>query len=505
VRLRELLASLPWPKTSEEDMEITGIASDSRQVKPGDLFVALKGLEYDGHQFIPEALTRGARALVVEEATTIPEVDLPLIVVPNSRQALAHLAAAWYGFPSRRLRLIGITGTDGKTTTVSLVRAILEAAGQPAGMVTTVKAIIGDEEMETGLHTTTPEALELQNLLARMVQAGCKYAVIEATSHGLAQYRLEASHFDVAAITNITHEHLDYHKTFAEYREAKAKLFRSLSTSARKSGVSKVAILNADDPSFPYFSQIPVEQRFTYGLKEPAQVRAKEISLLPTALHFTAITPIGRFFIRSPLVGRFNLYNLLAAIAVGLSQAIPIEAIQEGVRRMAGVKGRMERVDLGQPFQVIIDFAHTPNGLHHALEIARFMTRGRLFLVFGSAGLRDRAKRPMMGQIAGQLADIVIITAEDPRTEDLNTIMEEIARGCKKAGREEGTDFWRISDRGEAIQFAINRAEPGDLVIITGKGHEKSMCFGTTEYPWSDHEAVREALMRRDRSRGRAR
>ncbi len=495
MRLHKLLTSLPWPKTSEQDIEITGIASDSRQVKPGDLFVALKGLEYDGHQFIPEALARGARALVVEEA--IPEVDLPLIVVPDSRQALAHLAAAWYRFPSRRLRLIGVTGTDGKTTTVSLVHAILDAAGQPTGMVTSVNAIIGEEEMETGLHTTTPDALELQDLLARMVEAGCKYAVIEATSHGLAQYRLEACHFDVAVITNITHEHLDYHKTFAEYREAKARLFRSLAISARKPNVSKVSVLNADDPSFDYLKDIPADKQIAYGLHRPADVTAEQVALLPTGTRFTPQTPAGSFSIQSTLVGEFNVYNLLAAIAVATSQDVSPRAIQEGVSRMSGVPGRMEKIDLGQPFPVIIDFAHTPNALRHALEMARLMTSGRLFVVFGCAGLRDRAKRPMMGEIAGQLADRVVITAEDPRTEDLNVIMEEIARGCVKAGREEGTDFWRIGDRGEAIQFAIDRAEPGDLVIITGKGHEKSMCFGTTEYPWSDHQAVREALVRR--------
>jgi UDP-N-acetylmuramoyl-L-alanyl-D-glutamate--2,6-diaminopimelate ligase len=497
VRLHELLTSLPWPRTSEEDIEITGIASDSRQVKPGDLFVALKGFEHDGHQFIPEALARGARALVVEEA--IPEVDLPLIVLPNSRRALAHLGAAWYRFPSQRLRLIGVTGTDGKTTTVSLVHAILETAGQPTGMVTSVNAIIGEKEMETGLHTTTPDALELQNLLARMVQAGCQYAVIEATSHGLAQYRLEACHFDVATITNITHEHLDYHKTFAEYREAKARLFRSLAISARKPNVSKVSVLNADDPSFDYLKDIHTDKQIVYGLRHPADVTAEQVDLLPTGTRFTAQTPAGSFPIQSPLVGEFNVYNLLAAIAVATSQDVSFGAIQEGVSRMSGVPGRMEKIDLGQPFPVIIDFAHTPNALRHALEIARLMTSGRLFVVFGCAGLRDRAKRPMMGEIAAQLADRVIITAEDPRTEDLSAIMEEIARGCEKVGREKGTDFWQIGDRAEAIQFAIDRAEPGDLVIITGKGHEKSMCFGTTEYPWSDHEAVREALERRKR------
>jgi UDP-N-acetylmuramoyl-L-alanyl-D-glutamate--2,6-diaminopimelate ligase len=353
--------------------------------------------------------------------------------------------------------------------------------------------------METGLHTTTPEALELQSLLARMVQAGCEYAVIEATSHGLAQHRLEACHFDVATITNITHEHLDYHKSFQEYREAKALLFHDLATSFRKPGTPKVSVLNLDDPSFDYLKEIPADQQITYSLHHQADVTAEQVTLLPTGTRFIAQTPAGSFAIRSPLVGKFNVYNLLAAIAVASSQEVSSAAIQEGVTRISGVPGRMEKIDLGQPFQVIIDFAHTPNALRHALEIARFMTRGRLFVVFGCAGLRDRSKRPMMGEIAGQLADRVIITAEDPRTEDLKAIMEEIARGCEKAGREEGTDFWRIGDRGEAIQFAIDKAEPGDLVIITGKGHEKSMCFGTTEYPWSDHQAVKEALEQRKR------
>jgi len=499
MRLRELLASLPWPKTSEQDIEITGIASDSRQVKPGHLFVALKGLEYDGHQFMPEALDRGARALVVEEVATLPQVDLPLIVVPNSRQALAHLAAAWYHFPSQRLRLIGVTGTDGKTTTVNLIRSILETAGYPTGMVTSVSAVIGKEELDTGFHTTTPDPLEVQGYLARMVQEGCQYAILEATSHGLAQDRLEGCHFDVAAITNITHEHLDYHKTFADYREAKALLFRNLATSFRKPRTPKVAVLNLDDPSFDYLKEIPADRQITYGLRGPADVTAAEIALLPTGTRFTAQTPAGSFPLQSPLVGEFNLYNLLAAIAIATSQEVSPEAIQEGISRVSGIPGRMEKIDLGQPFQVVIDFAHTPNALHHALQIARFMTPGRLFVVFGCAGLRDRAKRPMMGEIAGQLADRVIITTEDPRTEDLNDIMEEIAFGCIKAGRKEGIDFWRIGDRAQAIQFAIDRAKPGDLVIITGKGHEKSMCFGTTEYPWSDHQAVREALERHKR------
>ncbi len=497
MRLRELQSALPWPRTSTQDVEIAGLASDSRQVEPGYLFVAIKGLEHDGHQFIPEAVARGAVALVVEEGVPFPDVPLPTIAVPDSRRALAYLAAAWHGFPSERLRLIGVTGTDGKTTTCNLIRSIFEAAGHPTGMVTSVEAIIGPERLDTGLHTTTPEALEVQRYLARMVEVGCQYAVLEATSHGLAQARLEACHFDLAVLTNITPEHLDYHRTFQEYQEAKARLFQGLISSKRKEGVPKVSILNLDDPSYERFRGIPADRYLTYGLHEEAQIRAQGLSLSPSGLRFTTQTPDGDSPVESPLVGKFNLWNLLAAIAVGVSQDLPFSAMQEGIQAMSGVVGRMEKVALGQPFSVIIDFAHTPNSLERALETACLLTSGRVISVFGCAGLRDRGKRPVMGEIAGRLADGVVITAEDPRTEPLEAIMAQIAQGCQRAGRREEVDFWRIGDRKEAIRFAIDMAQEGDLVLITGKGHERSMCFGTTEYPWSDHQAVREALKER--------
>jgi UDP-N-acetylmuramoyl-L-alanyl-D-glutamate--2,6-diaminopimelate ligase len=327
-----------------------------------------------------------------------------------------------------------------------------------------------------------------------MAEVGCQYAVLEATSHGLAQSRLEACHFDLAVLTNITPEHLDYHRTFQEYQQAKARLFQGLISSKRKEGVAKVSILNLDDPSYERFRSIPADQYLTYGLHEGAQIKAQGFSLSPFGLRFTAQTPNGDFPVESPLVGKFNLWNLLAAIAVGVSQGLPFSAMQEGIQAMSGVVGRMEKVALGQPFSVIIDFAHTPNSLERALETARLFSPGRVISVFGCAGLRDRDKRPVMGEIAGRLADHVVITAEDPRTEPLEAIMAQIAQGCQRAGRREGIDFWRIADRKEAIRFALDMAQEGDLVLITGKGHERSMCFGTAEYPWSDHQAVREAM-----------
>lgn len=501
MQLSQLLMTLPQKDVRGNlDVEITGLTCDSRQVKPGDLFVAVEGLTVDGHDFIPQALERGVVAVVGERGPEFPSVpsapSIPFIHVPNSRQALAWLAAAFHGYPARQLKVVGVTGTDGKTTTVNLIQAILAAAGHKTGLISSVNALIGDKYYDTGLHVTTPEALDVQRYLAQMVAAGSEYAVLESTSHGLAQHRLTACEYDVAVVTNITHEHLDYHGTYEEYRVAKARLFRDLATSFRKPDTLKVSILNTDDSSFDYLRAIPADRHLTYGLSNPADVTARDI--VPSdAIRFVAQTPRGDFEVHSYLVGSFNVYNILAAIAVGISQEIPSGAMQEGIASVTGVVGRMERMDLGQDFTVIVDFAHTPNALERALETARGLTQGEVIVVFGCAGLRDAAKRPMMGEIAGQLADHVVITAEDPRTESLDDIMAQIALGCQKAGRREGEHYWRIGDRGEAIEFAIHKARPGDLVIVTGKGHERSMCFGRTEYPWSDHEAVRAALERR--------
>ena len=499
--LSQLLKALPEKKTNGNlGVNVCGLASDSRLVRPGDLFVAIKGLNTDGHDFIPQAIERGAIAIITERelspsSSEFPfPPEFPVILVPDSRAALAYLAAAWHNYPARQMRVVGVTGTDGKTTTVNLIHSILAAAGHKTGMISTVNALIGDISYDTGLHTTTPDAPDVQRFLAQMVEAGTEYAVLEVTSHGLAQHRVTACDFDVAVVTNITHEHLDYHGTYQAYLEAKARLFHALMMSARKPDTPKIAVLNADDNSFSHLRPIPADIHLTYGLGVSADVTASEISSTPEGLAFTAHTPRGSFPVRSLLIGRYNVYNVLAAIAVGVSQNLPILAIQQGIEVVRGVIGRMERVDVGQPFTVIVDFAHTPNALQRALETARELTPGQVIVVFGCAGLRDRIKRPVMGEIAGRLADRVVITAEDPRTEDLDAIMAQIVAGCEKAGRHEGEDYWRIGDRAEAIAFAVRLARPGDLVLVTGKGHEQSMCFGTTEYPWSDHQAVREAL-----------
>jgi UDP-N-acetylmuramoyl-L-alanyl-D-glutamate--2,6-diaminopimelate ligase len=503
MQFRQLMSALPTVVNIDQpDLEVQGLAADSRKVRSGDLFVAYKGVQTDGHRYISQALEAGAVALVAEDeqfsrSPTGQSWPVPVVLVDDGREALAYLAASFHSFPSRRLRLIGVTGTDGKTTTVNLIWSVLRAAGHGAGLISSVNAVIGGEEYDTGLHTTTPDALEIQSYLAQMVDAGSEYAVLETTSHGLAQHRVTGCDFDVAAITNITHEHLDFHGTFEEYREVKARLFRSLETSYHKPGVTKVAVLNADDPSFGYLEAIPAEQRLTYGVETKADFLAAGIHHNPGGVSFTAVTPAGEVPVRLRLPGRFNVYNALATVAVAMSQGVEIENIARGIEAVGKVPGRMEKIDLGQPFPVLIDFAHTPNSLRNALGAAREMTEGRVTVVFGCAGLRDREKRPVMGEIAGDLADRTVITAEDPRTENLDEIMEQIAAGSRKAGRREGVDYWRIADRREAIHFAIDAARDGDLVIITGKGHEKSMCFGTTELPWSDHQVVEEALWER--------
>ena len=515
MNLSSLLRALPaYQIENDRDVEITQITSDSRQVTPGALFVAYPGVNVDGARYIPQALERGAVAIVTQSLPHSHTYTLPIITVPNARAALAHLTAAWHDFPSRKLRVIGITGTDGKTTTCRLAASILAAAGHKVGTITTVAATIGDQEIDTGFHTTTPDAPDVQRYLAQMVTAGMEYAVIEATSHGLAQHRLTAVEFDVAAVTNITHEHLDIHGTWENYRDAKAMLFRSLATSYRKPRTAKVAVLNDDDNErgvFDYLQQIPADEHIVYSttpisnLQLPTSnsqspnskpIFARDIEHSIRGLRFTVVTPHGELPIESSLIGRFSVSNILAAIGIGMARRVPFEAMREGIARVSGVIGRMQ-VMQSEPFAAIVDFAHTPNALRVALETAREIARGRVIVVFGCAGLRDVQKRAWMGEAAGKLADKIVVTAEDPRTESLDAINAQIAEGLQRAGRREREDYFVVGDRAEAISFAIKMAKAGDLVIVTGKGHERSMCFGTTEYPWSDQDAVQLAINNR--------
>jgi UDP-N-acetylmuramoyl-L-alanyl-D-glutamate--2,6-diaminopimelate ligase len=475
------------------EAEITGLTADSRRVKPGVLFIAQRGTTADGHDYLLQAQAAGAPAAVGEQQP--PDLTIPYLLVEDSKQALAQLAAAFYGHPARSMVMIGVTGTDGKSTTCNLLYAMMQAAGLAAGMITTVNAVIGDTVLDTGLHVTTPDAIEVQGYLRQMVDAGLTHCILETTSHGLAQHRVSACDFDLAIVTNITHEHLDYHGSFEAYRAAKGRLFCDLSTGAVKAfAPPKTAILNLDDSSFSYLSGVTRARVVTYGLDPAAEVKATKINVGPAGVSFTIADSRGTYPIRSPLVGTYNVSNMLAAWAGGFALGIEPEAGREGLEGFQGVPGRMERIDLGQPFTAIVDFAHTPNALRRALETARQLTEKRVIAVFGSAGLRDREKRRMMAEVSAELADCTILTAEDPRTESLDGILEEMADGARSQGGREGETFWRIPDRGAALEFAVRLAEPGDLVITCGKGHEQSMCFGETEYPWDDRTALRAAL-----------
>lgn len=481
------------------DAVISGLEIDSRSVKPGDLFFALSGKNVDGHRFIADALSRGAAAVVGQQP--IESLPVPYVQVQDSRLALAYLSASFYGFPARRLVMIGVTGTDGKTTTANLIYQILQAAGLRTGMISTVNALIGEVALDTGFHVTTPEAPQVQSYLAQMVEAGLSHVILEATSHGLAQQRVAYCDFDFAVVTNVTHEHLDYHQTYEAYLAAKGLLVESLNRAPDKSlAPTRGAVLNRDDRSYDYLRQVAQAPVLSYGLTPEADVTAASLQIRPDGLGLTAVgrNLEGKPFqldLKSSLVGEFNVSNILAAVTLA-SGFMKLEsgAIRRGVEMRQPVPGRMERIDLGQPFSAIVDFAHTPNAMRRSLEAARGLTEGRVIAVFGSAGLRDRLKRRLMAETSAQFADLTVLTAEDPRTESLNGILEEMAQGARGAGGEEGQTFFRVPDRRAAIQFAARLAQPGDLVIVLGKGHEQSMCFGEVEYPWDDRVAVRAAL-----------
>ncbi|NTV37025.1 MAG: UDP-N-acetylmuramoyl-L-alanyl-D-glutamate--2,6-diaminopimelate ligase [Anaerolineaceae bacterium] len=497
--LRELFKEIPTqPIHAPElpDLPITGLTFDSRAVQPGWLFVAIQGDSADGHRYIPDAVQRGAAAVVGTQ--TISGLTVPYFQVDDGRKTLAYLSAAWFGFPARKMTVIGITGTDGKTTTSNLLYQILVSAGLRAGMISTVNAVIGERVLDTGFHVTTPEAMDVQRYLAEMVDAGLTHVVLESTSHGLAQHRVTGCDYDLGVVTNITHEHLDYHKTYEGYQAAKGRLFEMLAEPKKKTiPITPLAVLNRDDHSYDYLHRISKVRQVTYSLQSGADVdlHAEDIRYQPEGLSFFATGKGINVPVRCAIMGEFNISNILAAMATAVfGLGIDPFIAARGIAEFTGVPGRMEPIHLGQNFTAIVDFAHTPNALKVALEAAKKMTTGRVIAVFGSAGLRDRLKRGMMAEVSVGLADMSIFTAEDPRTESLDDILAEMAAAAERRGGVDGKTFIRVPDRGNAIRQAVKMADPGDLVISCGKGHEQSMCFGTTEYLWDDRTAMRAAL-----------
>lgn len=393
----------------------------------------------------------------------------------------AFFSCIYYRFPAHSIKVIGITGTSGKTTTTHLIYQILKCANMKVSMISTVEAIINGERLDTGFHVTTPSPFLLQKLLRQAADGGSQYVILEVTSHALDQFRIFGIPFHIAVITNITHEHLDYHKTFISYRDTKAKILESV----------QIAVLNADDNNFGYLKKYIHTELITFGMKGMADVN-------PSTIHIQTVLP-----------GEFNMYNCLAAASVGIALGIKKKTIVSAIKTSEIIPGRMQEVETKNNFRVIIDFAHKPDALMSVLSTLRGQTDRKLIVVFGCAGERDRMKRSMMGEIAGKIADYTVLTAEDPRTEDVRVIIGEIAKGCLKSYAKEADKrknpqeylkrheryFWRIPDRQEAINFAVRKlAHNGDIVLVTGKGHEQSMCYGKIEYPWDEFSAVTKAL-----------
>lgn len=476
---------------------IRGIQYDSRQVRKGDIFIALVGGNSDGHKYIPSAVENGAVLVVgTEPLADWMNIPVPYVQVENSREALAYISAVYYDNPARSLVIIGVTGTDGKTTTSNLIYQILRTAGLKAGIISTVNAQIGDEVLDTGFHVTTPEAPAVQYYLAKMRDAGITHVVLEATSHGLSQHRVTGCEFDIGVVTNITHEHLDYHGSYEKYRESKAKLFSMLlETSEKAVGNIRLAVLNKDDQSYPFLKNYVQAHQISYSLSEDADIWAEDITIHTGYIEFIACSSDFRFPVTIPISGEFNVFNALAAIAVCINGlGISTEHAIDGISKLPQIPGRMEVIDMGQNFTSIVDFAHTPNALQRALLTAREITSKRVIVIFGSAGLRDRQKRRMMAEVAAKYADITILTAEDPRTESLPLILDEMESAAREQGVINGETLFVVQDRGEAIRLGVSLANEGDLVMACGKGHEQSMCFGEIEYAWDDRTAMKAAL-----------
>ena len=484
-------------------IRIRGVTDDTRRLGPGNLFVAVRGAHVDGHDLVERAHAAGAVAAIVEQP--VPGIDLPQLVVDTTTAALADAVAWSYGDPSHELGVVGITGTDGKTTTSFLAVAALEAAGLSSGLVGTVETKIGGTREPNPEHMTTPGAPDLQRALRAMVGEGNAAAVVETTSHGLAADRVRGIAYDVAILTNLTHEHLDFHGTWEAYRDAKLSLFERLAVSDRNPRKAspawpKSAIVNVDDPTAGLFVGVAQEagaQIVTYGTDATADVRATHSEEDARRLRVTYEAPSGASSIELRLAGRFNVHNAMAVVALGEALEIDPAAVRAGLESVEGVPGRMERVDAGQPFAVGIDYAHSPASLEAVLGILAPVAAaggGGLIAVFGSAGERDVEKRSIMGRIAGELGRLVIATDEDPRGEDREAILDEIARGAESAGRRRGHDLLLIADRPEAIAAAFERARPGDIVLLAGKGHEHSIIGPAGPVDYDERRTALEAL-----------
>lgn len=488
MRLSDLITAIPGASAlggvTLSEAWITDIAYDSRKVQPGALFVAVPGQRHDGHAFVQDALSRGAVALVVERPVEVSSV--PVIQVPHAREALAVLANKFYGFPSRSLLLVGVTGTNGKTTTAHLIAHLLRASGFRAGIIGTLGAVL-DGVGEVPISHTTPESPDIQRVLYTAVQSEIQAVVMEVSSHALDQCRTRGLEFDLAVFTNLTQDHLDYHQTMEAYAASKRKLFTDY---PRQSEKAFQAVFNLDDATGRRWYEESTYRRWGYGIySADAEVRASEVHLLPNGVQMRVATPAGEYEISVPLGGGFQAYNILATLAASFALSLPLDVVLNALFTAPQVPGRFEIVPNQQGIAVIVDYAHTPDGLENLLRSTRALQPRRLITVFGCGGNRDRSKRPKMGAIASELADLCVVTSDNPRYEPPETIIEEILQGVT---RREGVLVEQ--DRRKAIALAIEMAQPGDAVVIAGKGHETVQIIGDQRIPFDDRIVAREML-----------
>ena len=482
MKLTDLLKNISYKVLAGElDVDIKGIEYDSRKVNDSSLFVAIKGYDTDGHLYIKEALAKGAKVIVLENEAFVEDYqDVVFIKVDNSRRTLGLLSSIFFGEPSKKLIVVGVTGTNGKTSITYLLKSILQEAGYKTGIIGTIENQIGEKVYESNV--TTPESRYLQELLHEMVMAECQYCLMEASSHALFLDRVAGIQFKAGIFTNLTQDHLDFHQDLDEYLEAKKLLFKLVE-------VDGFSIINIDDPVAKSVIEIAKGEVTTYGLKNDPDYKATEINLKLEGTEYLLQTKIDKEKINLKLIGEFSIYNSLAAIAAADKLGIAMETIRAGIKKVK-VNGRFEVVNGISDFAVVVDYAHTPDGLANVLSTARKITKGRVICVFGCGGDRDKKKRPIMGRVAGELSDIVIITSDNPRTEEPNSIIDMIEAGVKERTKE----YLKIENRKAAIEKGINIARKDDIIVIAGKGHEDYQIIGKIKYHFSDREVAEEYL-----------
>ena len=475
-----------------ETLDITGIAFDSRRVQPGHLFVCIPGFQTDGHDYAARAVESGAVAVMVEKVLEDLPAGVPQIKVDDARCRLGHLAARFFDYPASRLATVGITGTNGKTSTAFLCETVLSKADQAPGLIGTIRARVGDQDRT--VQNTTPESSDLQELLADMVDAGNRSGVMEVSSHALALHRVAGIPFDVAVFTNLSQDHLDFHSSMEEYFETKKSLFTGLGQDWSRPA-PPYAIINWDDPRAEDILRDLKVPYITYGFADGAHIQATDLEFSPEGSRFSVKTPVGDATCSLRLAGAFNVSNALAAIGVGLARRVELEEVVESLASLDGIPGRFELVREGQDFTVLVDYAHTPDGLENVLMAAREVTAGRLFVVFGCGGDRDVTKRPLMGGVAAKIADRVFLTSDNPRSEDPNLILHDIERGVLEVG--DHVDYMKEPDREAAIAAAVRGARAGDTVVIAGKGHERVQVFADHKIVFDDRDVARRGICAR--------